>query len=196
MTPSFESPEWEGTTGSVVSVAGQSSQPIAGTRGVAVLSTRASKETTASLNAVRVLKHEPLWIHTENVTSWTEDGSVRFSPLVDIDRCRNSWWGSTTVGTRLTFPSATPMNRRTTLEHLARITDAEREETTTIDTLVAALDTDRRAVEVHLAGLEACELVRIDPDGTARVTVTGEEFLQLDTEEAIIVDSGPPCSEK
>jgi len=76
------------------------------------------------------------------------------------------------------------------------MTDAEREETTTIETLVAALDTDKRAVEIHLTGLDACELARIDPDGTVRVTITGEEFLELDTEEAIIVDSGPPCSEK
>lgn len=88
-----------------------------------------------------------------------------------------------------------PVNRRAVLEQLAAASDAEREETTTIDTLVSALDADERTIEAHIDGLEACELARTTPDGNVRVTITGEEFLELDTDEMIIVDSATPSVE-
>lgn len=51
---------------------------------VGVLSTHNSKETKAILNAVRALGHEPVWLRDENVSSWIRDGSVQFSPAVDV----------------------------------------------------------------------------------------------------------------
>jgi RimK family alpha-L-glutamate ligase len=63
---------------------GNSSGVTDSTRRVGVLSTHNSKETKAILNAVRALGHEPVWIRDENVSSWIADGSVRFSPAVDV----------------------------------------------------------------------------------------------------------------
>ncbi|MFB6250799.1 MAG: hypothetical protein ABEI27_03765 [Halobellus sp.] len=81
------------------------------------------------------------------------------------------------------------MTRRTVLERLAAMTDAVQRETASIDALVAELDADRNSVESHLVGLAECELARIDPDDTARVTITGEELLALDPEGVLVVDS-------
>lgn len=89
-----------------------------------------------------------------------------------------------------------PVKRRTVLEQLAAASDAAQQDTTTIDTLVSALDADKRTVEAHLNGLEACELARRNADGTVRVTITGEELLELDTDEMVIVDSATPGLEK
>jgi DNA-binding transcriptional ArsR family regulator len=81
------------------------------------------------------------------------------------------------------------VTRRRVLEELAEYSDARREETTTISTLVNTLEADEPAVEAHLAGLKACDLARSRSDGRVRVTVTGEELLELDTDEMVIVDS-------
>jgi RimK family alpha-L-glutamate ligase len=54
------------------------------TRRVGVLSTHNSKETKAILNAIRALGHDPVWLRDENVSSWIQDGSVRFAPAVDV----------------------------------------------------------------------------------------------------------------
>ena len=54
------------------------------TRRIGVLSTHNSKETKAILNAVRALGHDPVWIRDENFSSWIEDGSVQYSPGVDV----------------------------------------------------------------------------------------------------------------
>ena len=89
-----------------------------------------------------------------------------------------------------------PVKRRTILEQLAAASDADRQETTPIDAMVSALDADKRTVEAHLNGLEACELARRTPDGEVRVTITGEELLELDADEAVIVDVAPPSLEK
>lgn len=89
-----------------------------------------------------------------------------------------------------------PVTRRTVLERLAAASDAARQETTTIEALASALDADEHTVEAHLNGLEACELARIGSDGRARVTITGEELLELDTAEMVIVDSAAPKSER
>ncbi|MUW13555.1 hypothetical protein GJ633_02005 [Halorubrum sp. CBA1125] len=81
------------------------------------------------------------------------------------------------------------MTRRSVLEQLATASDATRQETTTIEALAATLDADEYTVESHIERLEACELARITPDGTARVTITGEELLELNTTEMVIVDA-------
>lgn len=84
------------------------------------------------------------------------------------------------------------VTRKTVLEQLAAMSDAERQETTTIKALASTLDTDEDRVETHLNGLEGCELARIGPDGAARVTITGEELLELDTDEMVIIDAAMP----
>jgi hypothetical protein len=87
------------------------------------------------------------------------------------------------------------VTRRAVLEQLAAASDATRQETTTIEALAATLDADEHAVESHITGLEACDLARIAPDGATRVTITGEELLELETDEMVIVDSATPNSE-
>jgi DNA-binding transcriptional ArsR family regulator len=89
-----------------------------------------------------------------------------------------------------------PVTRRTVLERLAATSDAERCETTTAEALAAGLEVPLEEVEAHLRRLTACELARTAPDGRVRVTVTGEELLELDTEGTVVVDcpdrrSGP-----
>lgn len=78
------------------------------------------------------------------------------------------------------------------LELLAAESDAARAETTTIEALADALDADEAAVEAHLQALEACELARIGDDGNVRVTITGEELLELDLDGSVIVDPTKP----
>jgi hypothetical protein len=78
--------------------------------------------------------------------------------------------------------------RREVLERLAAMSDAETDQTTTVEALAAALDSDERTVADNLDGLQACELAIWRSDVDVRVTVTGEELLSLDTEELVIVD--------
>jgi len=85
--------------------------------------------------------------------------------------------------------------RRAVLERLAAESSAARGETTTVDRLAASLDVEAAAVESHLTGLAACELARVRADGAARITVTGEELLDLDTDELAIVDPGASSPE-
>jgi predicted transcriptional regulator len=80
------------------------------------------------------------------------------------------------------------VTRRAVLEELATVSDADQRETTTTAVIAAALDTDEGTIESHLNGLAACELVRTYPDGRARITITGEELLALDTDDMVIVD--------
>lgn len=80
------------------------------------------------------------------------------------------------------------MTRRDVLEHLAIVSDADSHQTTTVGTLASCLDTDEQTIEAHLNGLADCELARIQPDGRVRVTVTGEQLLELETDEMVIVD--------
>lgn len=79
------------------------------------------------------------------------------------------------------------ITRRVVLEELAAVTDADRGETTTRRALVRRLDTDERTIDAHLDGLAACDLVRTYPDGRVRITITGDELLQLETDEFVIV---------
>jgi predicted transcriptional regulator len=90
----------------------------------------------------------------------------------------------------LAFGRETPTNRmsvrrRTVLERLATVSDAERQETTTVEGLIAALDADPATVNAHLDGLSACDLIRRTPDGRVRVTITGEQLLELDADELV-----------
>jgi len=87
------------------------------------------------------------------------------------------------------------VTRRSVLQQLAAVSDATRQETTTIEVLAATLGVDEHTIESHLRGLVDCDLARIGPDGTARVTITGEELLELDTDEMVIVDAATPNSE-
>ena len=82
------------------------------------------------------------------------------------------------------------VTRRAVLEQLATASDSDPRETTTIGALAAALEADERTIESHLHGLADCELARIRSDGSVRVTVTGEELLELDLDELVIVDPG------
>jgi len=86
------------------------------------------------------------------------------------------------------------VTREAILKQLAKISDAERQETTTIKYLSSILDAEEHTVEAHLDGLEACELARADTNGNIRVTITGEELLELDSEGVVIIDSETPNS--
>jgi len=81
-----------------------------------------------------------------------------------------------------------PLDRRTVLEMLAAETDAATAETTPIESFAETLDTDLSTVRTHLHALEACALARIENDKYVRVTVTGEELMALETDDAIVVD--------
>ena len=81
-----------------------------------------------------------------------------------------------------------PVTRRVVLKRLATVTDAGSRETTTIEALAAGLDADERAVKAHLDGLADCELARIYANESVRVTITGEEILELGADEVVIVD--------
>jgi hypothetical protein len=87
------------------------------------------------------------------------------------------------------------VTRFTVLEQLGGASDADRGETTTVEALATELDADEGAIEAHLDGLIACELARRDPDGGIRVTITGEELLELDADEMVIVDPTAEGSE-
>lgn len=84
------------------------------------------------------------------------------------------------------------ITRRDVLESLAMASDAASRKTTTVKSLSTTLETDERTVEAHLKGLADCELARIQPNGQVRVTITGEELLELEPDEMIIVDPVAP----
>jgi predicted ArsR family transcriptional regulator len=88
------------------------------------------------------------------------------------------------------------VTRRAVLEQLATVTDAEHEETTTAERIASALDTDEQTIETHLDGLAACDLARVHTDGRVRVTITGEELLELDTDDVVIVDASEVPGER
>jgi hypothetical protein len=82
-----------------------------------------------------------------------------------------------------------PVTRRVVLEQLATVSDADKRETTTKAALAATLNTDEETIESHLNGLAACELAHTYLDGRVRITTTGEELLDLDTGDLVVVDS-------
>lgn len=81
------------------------------------------------------------------------------------------------------------VTRRVVLEQLAASSDADRQETTTKTALAARLGADEQTISAYLDGLATCDLVRMYPDGRVRITITGEELLELDTDELVIIDS-------
>jgi len=81
------------------------------------------------------------------------------------------------------------ITRRVVLKQLAIASDAERRETTTKAALATTLGTDEQTIDSHIEGLAACELAKTYSDGRIRITITGEELLDLDIEELVIVDS-------
>lgn len=84
------------------------------------------------------------------------------------------------------------VTRRTVLTELAAASGVEPSEATVIGALAGALHAEPAAIETHLNGLVAYEFARREPDGAVRVTVTGEQLLELDLPlEAIIVDAPP-----
>jgi len=83
------------------------------------------------------------------------------------------------------------VRRRAVLERLAATSDARARETTTVGALASALEADERAVEAHLNALIACELARRDAAGRVRVTISGEEFQELDLGDRVVVDAAP-----
>lgn len=72
---------------------------------------------------------------------------------------------------------------------LSPMSDATRQETMTIEALATMPDADTYAIKSHLHGLENCNLAKTTPNGKVRATVTGEELLEIDAEEVIIVDT-------
>lgn len=80
------------------------------------------------------------------------------------------------------------ITRRDVLERLAMVSDADSGQTTTVGTLASCLETDEQTIDAHLKGLADCELARIQSYGRVRVTVTGEQLLELETDEMVIVD--------
>lgn len=84
------------------------------------------------------------------------------------------------------MPMPTP--RRAVLKRLAATSDAERRETTTIGDIATGIGAQEREVAAHVAALADCALARTYPDGRVRVTITGAELLELDTDDVVIVD--------
>ncbi|MEF8894357.1 hypothetical protein [Halodesulfurarchaeum sp.] len=87
------------------------------------------------------------------------------------------------------------VNKQVVLEQLAAATDATQQETTTIQALAATLAVDEQTVESHIQWLVACDLARLTPENDVRVTISGEQFLELDVDDTVIVDSGRQNSE-
>lgn len=81
------------------------------------------------------------------------------------------------------------LTRREVFEYLAESSSATPRETTTVGSLASALNTDRRTVESHLDALEACNLVHNRSNGRVRVTITGEELLEIDPAEIVVIDA-------
>lgn len=78
------------------------------------------------------------------------------------------------------------------LEQLAATSASDTQSTTTVKALAAALEADERSVATRVAALEACELAQTQPDGRVRVTITGEELLELGADELVVVDAEQP----
>jgi RIO-like serine/threonine protein kinase len=83
------------------------------------------------------------------------------------------------------------VTRLSVLEELTAVTDAERQETVTLDALAGRFEADREVVEGHVERLVACDLARFQPEQGVRVTITGEELLAIDADDPVIVDPSP-----
>lgn len=81
------------------------------------------------------------------------------------------------------------VSRREVLQALAAVTDASPDRTTTIEALAGHLGSEEHIVGAHVDGLEDCELAIQSDAGEVRVTITGEELLDLDTDLMVLMDS-------
>lgn len=88
-----------------------------------------------------------------------------------------------------TDPPLTSVTRREVLEQLAVESDADTKQTTNVEDMAVKLEIEEPIVEHHLERLQGCKLVRRHADGRVRITLTGEELLELDPDDMIIVDS-------
>jgi len=82
------------------------------------------------------------------------------------------------------------------LEQLGEVTDSSGERTTSIETIAASMDLEMDLAEKHVQGLQNVDLVTVAPDGELRITITGEQFLELDVEDVVIVASTDRETEK
>ncbi|WP_254838609.1 hypothetical protein [Natronomonas marina] len=83
------------------------------------------------------------------------------------------------------------VRRRDVLACLAAMSDAETGRTTTVAALSAALDANEATVAEHVTRLAAGDLAVRAPDAGVRVTVTGEELLELGAESVVVVPPSP-----
>ncbi|RLM59328.1 ArsR family transcriptional regulator [Halobellus sp. Atlit-31R] len=83
------------------------------------------------------------------------------------------------------------VTRRAVLQCLAESSAAHGGETTTVEALAAALNTDELTVRAHLRRLVDCDVARVSPGGEVRVTTTGEELLDLGLGGLSVIDSEP-----
>jgi hypothetical protein len=72
--------------------------------------------------------------------------------------------------------------RRDVIEELAVASDAVSKRFTTVATLAEELGTDEAVVRSHVDSLVDCELATVLHGERIRITVTGEELLELDVE--------------
>jgi hypothetical protein len=81
-----------------------------------------------------------------------------------------------------------PVTRWAVMEALDAASQADPERWTTVSAIANDLGTDEEVVRTHLDRLATCELATVRTDGTARITITGQELLELDVEDVVVVD--------
>jgi DNA-binding transcriptional ArsR family regulator len=84
------------------------------------------------------------------------------------------------------------VSRWDVFEATAAASDARSDRETTVSSIAAGLDAEESVVGSHLDRLDACELVAVGPDGRVRVTVTGQELLELDVDGPVVVETPDP----
>jgi Mn-dependent DtxR family transcriptional regulator len=75
------------------------------------------------------------------------------------------------------------------LEQFGEKTDPDGDRTTTIETIAASLGIEEDLVDEHVQGLVTANLVKLTTDGQLRITITGEQFLELDVDDVVVVES-------
>jgi Mn-dependent DtxR family transcriptional regulator len=92
--------------------------------------------------------------------------------------------------------SAMTEPRVAVLEQLGQVTDPSGDRTTTIETIADSMDLEEGIAQKHVQGLQRADLVTVTPDGGIRITITGEQFLELDVEDVVVVRSADRDSEQ
>jgi hypothetical protein len=75
------------------------------------------------------------------------------------------------------------------LEQLADQTDPDGDRTTTIETIATSLSLGEDIAEEHVDGLARADLATFTTDGEIRITITGEQFLELEVDDVVVVES-------